>query len=66
MITILWKLKPKTKSAHRHGPKYSTDLNTTVETMSYEKSPKYVESSNNLTEQNENYPAHSLIIETPR
>ena len=66
MITILWKLKPKTKSAHRHGPKYSTDLNTNDEIMSYEEGSKCVDSSNNVTEQNESYPEHSLITETRR
>ena len=66
MITILWKLKPKTKRAHRHGPKYSTDLNTNDEIMSYEEGSKCVDSSNNVTEQNESYPEHSLITETRR
>ena len=62
----LWNLKFKTKSAQRHGPKYPIDLNDNDEIMSYEEGSKYVDSSNNVSEQNKTYPEHSLIIETQR
>ena len=56
----------KTKGAQRHGPKYPIDLNDNDEIMSYEEGSKYVDSSNNVSEQNKTYPEHSLIIETQR
>ena len=60
------KLKPNTISSQRHGPKYPIDLNNNDEMMSYEEGAKCVDSSNNVTDQNECYPEHSLVTETQR
>ena len=60
------KLKPKTISSQWQGPKYPIDLNNNDEMMPCEEGSKCVDSSDNVTEQNESYPEHSVIIETPR
>ena len=66
MWSQIIKLNPYTIRSQRQGPKYPIDLNDNDEIMSYEEGSKYVDSSNNVSEENKTYPEHSLIIETQR